>query len=223
MYQVEYAIEAIGHAGICIGILATDGVLLGVEKKIASKLLEVTTSEKMYKVRALAAPCRPILCLPHVAASFAFSQSFSHASAAPPLRSATTLAVQWRASLLMLTFLSTRRALMRNATSSSKSRRDALAVPSLSMRCESNVPATSNQQVELVDLLTLQSRYHEPVPVERLVRTICDKKQQYTQCAPFLAARLFLQRAFSCSAPFLAARLFLQRAFSCVRLLFLSL
>lgn len=46
---------AIGHAGICIGILATDGVLLGVEKKIASKLLEVTTSEKMYKVSASAA------------------------------------------------------------------------------------------------------------------------------------------------------------------------
>ncbi len=50
---MEYAIEAIGHAGICIGILATDGVLLGVEKKIASKLLEVTTSEKMYKVSAV--------------------------------------------------------------------------------------------------------------------------------------------------------------------------
>ncbi len=50
---MEYAIEAIGHAGICIGILATDGVLLGVEKKIASKLLEVTTSEKMYKVRII--------------------------------------------------------------------------------------------------------------------------------------------------------------------------
>jgi 20S proteasome subunit alpha 3 len=26
-------------------------------------------------------------------------------------------------------------------------------------------------------------RYHEAIPVERLVRTICDKKQQYTQCA----------------------------------------
>jgi 20S proteasome alpha/beta subunit len=28
-----------------------------------------------------------------------------------------------------------------------------------------------------------RARYHEPAPVERLVRTICDKKQQYTQCA----------------------------------------
>jgi hypothetical protein len=55
LYQVEYAIEAIGHAGICIGILATDGVLLGVEKKISSKLLEITTSEKMYKVTVVAA------------------------------------------------------------------------------------------------------------------------------------------------------------------------
>ncbi len=58
LYQVEYAMTAIGHAGICIGVLATDGVLLGVEKKIASKLLEVTTSEKMYKVSAVLAACR---------------------------------------------------------------------------------------------------------------------------------------------------------------------
>lgn len=50
MYQVEYAMEAISHAGICVGILATDGIVLAVEKKITSKLLENTNSEKMYKV-----------------------------------------------------------------------------------------------------------------------------------------------------------------------------
>ena len=50
--------EAISHAGICIGILATDGVLLGVEKKVSSKLLEVTSSEKIYKVHTPLPVCR---------------------------------------------------------------------------------------------------------------------------------------------------------------------
>ena len=50
MYQVEHAMEALSHAGICVGILATDGIVLAVEKKITSKLLENTNSEKMYKV-----------------------------------------------------------------------------------------------------------------------------------------------------------------------------
>ena len=49
--QVEYAMEAISHAGICVGILAKDGIVLAVEKKITSKLLENISSEKMYKVR----------------------------------------------------------------------------------------------------------------------------------------------------------------------------
>ncbi|GBG84961.1 hypothetical protein CBR_g39424 [Chara braunii] len=51
LYQVEYAMEAIGHAGAAVGILATDGVLLAAEKRITSKLLEVSkTTEKMYKI-----------------------------------------------------------------------------------------------------------------------------------------------------------------------------
>ncbi len=49
--QVEYAMEAISHAGICVGILAKDGIVLAVEKKITSKLLENLSSEKMYKVK----------------------------------------------------------------------------------------------------------------------------------------------------------------------------
>jgi len=49
LYQVEYAMEAIGHAGAAIGILATDGIILAAEKKSTSKLLEPTkSSEKMY-------------------------------------------------------------------------------------------------------------------------------------------------------------------------------
>jgi len=51
LYQVEYAMEAIGHAGAALGILANNGVVLAAEKIVTSKLLEVEkTSEKMYKV-----------------------------------------------------------------------------------------------------------------------------------------------------------------------------
>lgn len=51
LYQVEYAMEAISHAGACVGILAKDGVVLAAEKKITSKLLEVSkTTEKMYRI-----------------------------------------------------------------------------------------------------------------------------------------------------------------------------
>jgi len=51
LYQVEYAMEAIGHAGTCLGILATDGVLLAAERRNTNKLLdEVSYSEKIYKL-----------------------------------------------------------------------------------------------------------------------------------------------------------------------------
>ena len=49
LYQVEYALEAISHAGTAIGILATDGIVLAAERKVTSKLLEQDTSaEKLY-------------------------------------------------------------------------------------------------------------------------------------------------------------------------------
>lgn len=51
LYQVEYAMEAISHAGTCLGILAEDGILLAAEKKITNKLLDgVEFSEKIYKL-----------------------------------------------------------------------------------------------------------------------------------------------------------------------------
>ncbi|RKP27128.1 proteasome subunit alpha type-4 [Syncephalis pseudoplumigaleata] len=51
LYQVEYAMEAISHAGTVLGILATDGIVIAAEKKIVSKLLEQgTASEKIYTV-----------------------------------------------------------------------------------------------------------------------------------------------------------------------------
>lgn len=52
LYQVEYAMEAISHAGTCLGILASDGVLLACERRNVNKLLDdsVFKSEKLYKV-----------------------------------------------------------------------------------------------------------------------------------------------------------------------------
>jgi len=50
LYQVEYAMEAIGHAGTCLGIMAKDGVVLAAEKRSVHKLLDndVFASEKIY-------------------------------------------------------------------------------------------------------------------------------------------------------------------------------
>ncbi len=48
LYQVEYALEAISHAGTCLGIVATDGIILAGEKKTTSKLLEQISHEKLY-------------------------------------------------------------------------------------------------------------------------------------------------------------------------------
>lgn len=51
LYQVEYALEAISHAGTSLGILAEDGILLAAEKRNTNKLLdEVNFSEKIYKL-----------------------------------------------------------------------------------------------------------------------------------------------------------------------------
>ena len=43
--------EAIGHAGTCLGILANDGILLAAERRNTNKLLdEVFHSEKIYHI-----------------------------------------------------------------------------------------------------------------------------------------------------------------------------
>ena len=53
LYQVEYAMEAIGHAGTCLGILATDGIVLAAERRNTNKLLDdVTLNEKIYKLHS---------------------------------------------------------------------------------------------------------------------------------------------------------------------------
>lgn len=43
--------EAIGHAGTCLGILASDGIVLAAEKRNINKLLDdVFVSDKIYKL-----------------------------------------------------------------------------------------------------------------------------------------------------------------------------
>jgi len=43
--------EAIGHAGTCLGILASDGIVLAAEKRNTNKLLdELSHSEKIYQL-----------------------------------------------------------------------------------------------------------------------------------------------------------------------------
>ncbi|XP_055916127.1 proteasome subunit alpha type-4 [Eupeodes corollae] len=51
LYQVEYAMEAISHAGTCLGILAEDGILLAAERRNTNRLLDSAIfSEKIYKL-----------------------------------------------------------------------------------------------------------------------------------------------------------------------------
>ncbi|CCH60792.1 hypothetical protein TBLA_0D02920 [Henningerozyma blattae CBS 6284] len=51
LYQVEYALESISHAGTSIGIMSKDGIVLLAERKITSKLLEQDIlNEKLYKL-----------------------------------------------------------------------------------------------------------------------------------------------------------------------------
>ncbi|KAI6203538.1 Proteasome subunit alpha type [Aphelenchoides besseyi] len=51
LYQVEYAMEAISHAGTCLGILATDGILIAAEKRNVHKLLDdEVLAEKIYRI-----------------------------------------------------------------------------------------------------------------------------------------------------------------------------
>jgi 20S proteasome subunit alpha 5 len=50
LFQVEYAIEAIKLGSTTIGIATKEGVVLGVEKRVQSKLLEATSIEKIMEI-----------------------------------------------------------------------------------------------------------------------------------------------------------------------------
>lgn len=44
--SVEYAMEAISHAGTVLGVLAKDGVVLAAEKKVTGKLLDLSSAKE---------------------------------------------------------------------------------------------------------------------------------------------------------------------------------
>jgi len=46
LYQIEYAMEAISHAGTTLGVLATDGVVVAAEKKVTGKLLDLSGAKE---------------------------------------------------------------------------------------------------------------------------------------------------------------------------------
>lgn len=52
LFQVEYAIEAIKLGSTTIGISTPEGVVLGVEKRVQSKLLEASSIEKIMEIDA---------------------------------------------------------------------------------------------------------------------------------------------------------------------------
>ncbi len=43
---VEYAMEAISHAGSVLGVLSKDGIVLAAEKKVTGKLLDLSGSNQ---------------------------------------------------------------------------------------------------------------------------------------------------------------------------------
>lgn len=50
LFQVEYAIEAIKLGSTAIGVATSEGVVLGVEKRVTSVLLESSSIEKIVKI-----------------------------------------------------------------------------------------------------------------------------------------------------------------------------
>lgn len=50
LFQVEYAREAVKRGATAIGIKATDGVVLLVDKRVSNRLLEVQSVEKIFKI-----------------------------------------------------------------------------------------------------------------------------------------------------------------------------
>jgi 20S proteasome subunit alpha 5 len=59
LFQVEYAIEAIRLGSTAVGVRSSEGVVLAVEKRVTSPLMEMSSIEKILEVRCVfLSPCR---------------------------------------------------------------------------------------------------------------------------------------------------------------------
>lgn len=50
LFQVEYAIEAVSRGTTAVGIKSNEGVVLAVEKRVVSKLVDETSIEKIFRI-----------------------------------------------------------------------------------------------------------------------------------------------------------------------------
>lgn len=106
LFQVEYAMEAISHAGTVIGILSKDGIVLAAERQATSTLLEQNLgNEKIYEMN------------------------------------------------------------------------DNVVAGVAGLTADANILIKQSRNIAQRYLL----RYDSPIPVEQLVRRLCDMKQGYTQ------------------------------------------
>lgn len=80
MIVVEYAMEAISHAGTVLAVLAKDGVVLAAEKKVTGKLLDLSgtkeggyggSGEKIFLLNSCVSSSSP-------SSSFALSEPSEH-------------------------------------------------------------------------------------------------------------------------------------------------
>lgn len=56
LHQVEYAMKAIDLAGTCVGVLTPEGIVLGAQKRVVSKLLETKGQTYVLKKHIIARP-----------------------------------------------------------------------------------------------------------------------------------------------------------------------
>ncbi|CAI6002019.1 unnamed protein product [Closterium sp. NIES-65] len=167
--QVEYAMEAISHAGSAIGILATDGVVLAAEKRITSKLLHT--------------PSHPFPPLPTHQVEYAM-EAISHAGSAIGILATdgVVLAAEKRITSKLL--------------ESSKTNEKMYRIDDHVAAAVAGITADANILVNSARLAAQRYTYayQEPIPMEQLVQSLCDTKQGYTQFGglrPFGVSFLF--------------------------------
>ncbi|CAI5989980.1 unnamed protein product [Closterium sp. NIES-65] len=152
--QVEYAMEAISHAGSAIGILATDGVVLAAEKRITSKLLHT--------------PSHPFPPLPTHQVEYAM-EAISHAGSAIGILATdgVVLAAEKRITSKLL--------------ESSKTNEKMYRIDDHVAAAVAGITADANILVNSARLAAQRYTYayQEPIPMEQLVQSLCDTKHGY--------------------------------------------